>query len=69
MEARTARIKQIVRVARMALDMAIGVGVARDIGVDCEAYHYAALFPSSSAEARFLSSSGEELFNDIKCSV
>ena len=53
----------------MALEMAIGVGVVRDSRVDWEAYPYAALFPSSSAEAKFLSSSGEELFNDIKGSV
>ena len=33
-EDRMARIIQVVRVARVALDMPIGVGVARDIGLD-----------------------------------
>ena len=61
-----ALIIQIVRVDRMALEMAIVVGVGRDIGVDCEAYPYAALYPCSSAEAEPLSRFGLELSNDIR---
>ena len=53
-EDRMARIIQVVYVARIALDMSIGIGVARDIGLDCEAYHYGALYPNSSAEAEHL---------------
>ena len=68
-EVRRARNIQILRVARMALDMAIGVGVAREIGVDCEAYPDAALYPCSSGEAEPLSSSGVEPSNDIRSSV
>ena len=69
MEDRTARITQVVRIARMALEMAIGVGVARDIGDDCEAYPYAALYPTSNAKEEHLSNSGEELSSDIRSSV
>ena len=69
MEDRTARITQVVRIARMALDMAIGVGVVRDIAADRDAYPNAALYPSSSAKEEHLSNSGEELSSDIGSSV
>ena len=68
-EDRTALIIQIVRVPRMALEMAIGEGVAPDIGVDRDAYPYAALNPCASAEVEPLSNSGEELSGDIGSSV
>ena len=68
-EDRMARISKVGRVARMDLDMAIGVGVARDIGVGREAYPYAGLNPSSSAEAQPLSRSGVEPFSAIRTSV
>ena len=42
-EDRRARIPQLVRICPMALDMAVGVGVARDSRVTCEAYPYALL--------------------------
>ena len=68
-EQRMGCIVRIVGVTRMDLDMAVGVGVARDIGDDCEAYPYAALYPNSSAEEENLSTSGEELSSDIRSSV
>ena len=69
LEDRTARIIQIVRIARMDVDVVIGVGVARDIGDDCEAYPHAALYPCSSAEAEPISSSGVEPSSEISSSV
>ena len=69
MEDRTARISQVVRVALKAIDMAFGVGLAREIGFDCEAYPYSALYPSSRGEAQPLSSSVVEPFSDIGSSV
>ena len=68
-EQRTGCIIHIVRVARIDLDMSIGVGVARDIRVNREAYPYAALLPNSSAEAEHLSSFGVEPSSDIRSSV
>ena len=65
-EDRMARIIQVLQVPRMALDMAIGVVVARDIGVDREANRYSALYPSSGADAQFRSGSGVEPFSDIR---
>lgn len=67
----TARISQIVRVDRTALDMHIGVGVDGNIDVECEADPYAALHASSSREAEYVSYSGAEPSSDIKarCSL
>ena len=68
-EVRRARNIQILRVAHMALDMATGLGAAREFGIDCEGYRDAALYPYSSAEAESISRSGVDPSSHIGSSV